>query len=244
MNDTSALQAGQWYKLAIAQNPFAGGPTVAAAASTGTSSTLIRNLTNMFSNPVLQATAAAAAENRWRIVPPGTLAAVAGTPTPAVAAAAAAAAGAKPLPSLLLKAAEYAPALLYSHMLEDGAVQVAARPTLAMAVDNTIDAYLCECLCLEFLMWHFCGVCEGWTARSLLTASHACCGSAEVVWRPAHPPHCSMMPADGDNMVDSGTPSEMFAGNDRLRFPFRCARLPACFGLPCRSVHLHVMQVS
>ncbi|KAI7841529.1 hypothetical protein COHA_004700 [Chlorella ohadii] len=168
VNDTSALQAGQWYKLAIAQNPFPGGPTVAAAASTGTSSTLIRSLTSMFSNPVLQATAAAAAENRWRIVPPGTLAAVAGTPTPAVAAAAAAAAGAKPLPSLLLKAAEYAPALLYTHMLEDGAVQVAARPTLAMAVDNTIDAYLY-----------------------------------------------------GDNMVDSGTPSEMFAGNDRLRFPFR-----------------------
>lgn len=162
VNDTSALQAGQWYKLAIAQNAFPGGPTVAAAAAGSSSSNLVRNLTTMFSNPVLQATAAAAAEDRWRIVPPGTLATAAGTSKPIVAAAA------KPLPSLLLKAAEYAPALLYSELLESGAVQVAARPTVAMAVDNTIDAYLY-----------------------------------------------------GDNLVDSGTATQMFPGNDRLRFPFR-----------------------
>ena len=138
VNDTSALQAGQWYKLAIAQNAFPGGPTVAAAAAGSSSSNLVGNLTTMFSNPVLQAAAVAAAEDRWRIVPPGTLATAAGASTPIVAAAT------KPLPSLLLKAAEYAPALLYSELLDCGAVQVAARPTVAMAVDNTIDAYLCE----------------------------------------------------------------------------------------------------
>lgn len=27
--------------------------------------------------------------------------------------------------------------------------------------------------------------------------------------------------ADGDNLVDSGTPSLMFPNNDRLRFPFK-----------------------
>ena len=141
VNDTSALRTGQWYKVAIAQNPLPGGPTVAAATP---SSALVSSLSTMFSNPVLQATAAAAAENVWGIVPPGTLAR-AGTPTPAAAMAAAAAAGAKPLPKLLLKAAEYAPASLYSHMLDDGDIPLPPRP--AMAAGGTIDAYLCELRC-------------------------------------------------------------------------------------------------
>ncbi|KAI7841528.1 hypothetical protein COHA_004699 [Chlorella ohadii] len=162
VNDTSALQAGQWYKLGIAQKPFPGGPTVAAAAP---SSSLVGSLTNMFSNPVLQAVAAAAAENIWSIVPPGTLGR-AGSPTPAAAVAAAAAAGTKPLPPLLIKSAEYAPALLYTHMLADGEVALPPRP--AMAAGGTIDAYLY-----------------------------------------------------GDNLVDSGTPSNMFPTRDRVRFPFR-----------------------
>ncbi len=139
VNYTSALQAGQWYKLGIAQKPFPGGPTVAAAAP---SSSLVGSLTNMFSNPVLQAVAATAAESIWSIVPPGTLAR-AGSPTPAAAVAAAAAAGTKPLPPLLIKSAEYAPALLYTHMLADGEVALPPRP--AMAAGGTIDAYLCEC---------------------------------------------------------------------------------------------------
>ena len=100
------------------------------------SSALVRNLTTMFSNPVLQATAAAAAENIWSIVPRGTLARAGGVPTPAV--------GARPLPPLLLKAAEYAPASLFSHMLEDGDVALPPRP--ALAAFGTIDAYLCECM--------------------------------------------------------------------------------------------------
>lgn len=108
--------------------------------------TWVQNLTSMFSNPVLQATAATAAENIWRIVPRGTLGR-AGSPTPAAAVAAAAAAGAKPLPPLLLKAAEYAAASIYTHMLEDGDIPLPPRP--AMAVGGTIDAYLCECSRLE-----------------------------------------------------------------------------------------------
>ena len=131
VNSTSAFRPGQWYKLGIAQNPFPGGPTVAVASP---SSALVRNLTTMFSNPVLQATAAAAAENIWSIVPRGTLARAGGVPTPAV--------GARPLPPLLLKAAEYAPASLFSHMLEDGDVALPPRP--ALAAFGTIDAYLCE----------------------------------------------------------------------------------------------------
>ena len=133
VNSTSTFRPGQWYKLGIAQNPFPGGPTVAVA---NPSSSLIRNLTTMFSNPVLQATAAAAAENMWSIVPRGTLARAGGVPTPAV--------GARPLPPLLLKAAEYAPASLFSHMLEDGDVVLPPRPALAAL--GTIDAYLCECM--------------------------------------------------------------------------------------------------
>ena len=139
VDNTSAFRPGQWYKLGIAQNPAQGAPTTAAAIP---SSTLVRNLTSMFSNPELQATAAAAAENVWRIVPRGTLGR-AGSPTPAAAVAAAAAAGAKPLPPLLLKAAEYAAASIYTHMLEDSGTPLPPRP--AMAVGGTIDAYLCEC---------------------------------------------------------------------------------------------------
>ena len=41
---------------------------------------------------------------------------------------------------------------------------------------------------------------------------------------PPPPLHCV---ADGDNLVDSGTATQMFPGNDRLRFPFRCASAPA-----------------
>lgn len=139
VDNTSAFQPGQWYKLGIAQNPVAGAPTTAAATP---SSSLVSSLTSMFSNPVLQAVAAAAAENIWGIVPRGTLGR-AGTPTPAAAVAAAAAAGAKPLPPLLIKAAEYAAAAMYTHMLEDGDIPL--PPRTAMAAGGTIDAYLCEC---------------------------------------------------------------------------------------------------
>lgn len=139
VDNTSAFQPGQWYKLGIAQNPVAGAPTTAAATP---SSSLVSSLTSMFSNPVLQAVAAAAAENIWGIVPRGTLGR-AGTPTPAAAVAAAAAAGAKPLPPLLIKAAEYAAASMYTHMLEDGDIPL--PPRTAMAAGGTIDAYLCEC---------------------------------------------------------------------------------------------------
>ena len=42
-----------------------------------------------------------------------------------------------------------------------------------------------------------------------------------------HESGCETVPADGDNLVDSGTPSQMFPTRDRVRFPFRCARANA-----------------
>lgn len=44
----------------------------------------------------------------------------------------------------------------------------------------------------------------------------------------AHCSSCAVQPAaDGDNLVDSGTPSNMFPTRDRVRFPFRCTQLLA-----------------
>lgn len=163
--NTAPFTQGGWYKLCLRQYPFpppspppsppppaapvafpvGGRRRMQATATPPATDPLVQRLSDVFSNKVLEARAAQAAEQTWGIVPPGTLAA-AGIPTPAAATAAAAAAGARPLPPLLAIAAEYAPALMYTHWLEDGDVPPPAPsgPSAAMAAFGSLDAYLCK----------------------------------------------------------------------------------------------------
>lgn len=158
-----------------------------------TASPLQQLVASLFSDPVLEAAAAAAAEEEWGIVPRGSTA-------PAAAAAAASADGTfRPLSPLLLAAAKYVPALMYSHWLEEqeeeGAGQTApaastaaGKVSAAAAFDGSLDAYLCEWSGLRWMGQRWCLLLSLRVAASVaprtaavLSAVLPSCGHPELI---------------------------------------------------------------
>lgn len=137
VGSTSQLTVGRWYKLALRQNPSSVGATTAgmAAQASAAQCGLCSMLGALFgSNRALQSVANAAAMQKWRVAPLGSL------PTGGGGATAAAS-----LSPLARAAARYAVAGAYSHWLDEQPVGGGGGVTAAMAKAGSLDAYLCEC---------------------------------------------------------------------------------------------------